>query len=140
MRRLPHHPLPRRRYAPGRGPHPRYSAEPWVPEPEVCPNVRKTWQDPRWLYGLDLFHHDFPWEAHEVLEALWKDLGPQTPEGELVQGVIQLAAARLTGELGRSAARERLLRRGRDRIHRAARRTELPPHVAAEAAACSESA
>ena len=111
-----------------------------MPTLTVCDSVRRSWDDPRWLYGLDLYHHDYLWEAHEVWEELWHDLGPDSPEGELVQGMIQLAAARLTGHLGRPEARKRLLRRGRARLRSAACRTPLPASVAAEARACSESA
>ena len=48
-----------------------------------------------YLHGIDLFNHGYWWEAHEALEAVWLAAGQETPAGNFVQGLIQLAAAQL---------------------------------------------
>lgn len=48
-----------------------------------------------YLYGVDLFNHGYWWEAHEVWESLWLAAGRDTPAGQFVQGLIQLAGAQL---------------------------------------------
>jgi predicted metal-dependent hydrolase len=60
----------------------------------------------RWPYALDLFDHGYLWEAHEVLEQVWKELPPRTPERDLAQAIILAAASLLRAHLGddRSAA------------------------------------
>jgi hypothetical protein len=61
----------------------------------------------RWPYALDLFDHGYLWEAHEVLEQVWKELAPGTPERDLAQAIIVAAASLLRAHLGddRSAAK-----------------------------------
>ena len=62
--------------------------------------------DERWPYALDLFDHGYLWEAHEVLEQVWKELPPGTPDRDLAQAIILTAASLLRAHLGddRSAA------------------------------------
>ena len=48
-----------------------------------------------YLYGVDLFNAGYWWEAHEAWEAVWLAAGPETPTGQFIQGLIQLAAAQL---------------------------------------------
>jgi len=48
-----------------------------------------------YLYAIDLFNHEFWWEAHEVLEGLWAGETPETPTKTFLQGLIQIAAALL---------------------------------------------
>ena len=49
-------------------------------------------QEPRLLEGLRLFEAGAYFESHEAWESLWHEVGG--PERELLQGLIQLAAAR----------------------------------------------
>lgn len=77
-----------------------------------------------WCYGLDLFERRYWWEAHEVWEGLWLTLGRDSPEAQLVQGMIQLAASHLTAELGRHAASARLHDRAVTRLERATARLD----------------
>lgn len=72
----------------------------------------------RW--GVDLLNHGFAWEAHEVWEARWREAAGD--ERRLLQGLIQLAAARLASALGRSDAT--LLARAAARL--------VPPFPASE--------
>jgi hypothetical protein len=113
-RRVPH-PLPAWAFVPGRGPHPHkgpgghgHTGPPLVPGLDWA-------AQPCWSHGLDLYDHGFDWECHEVLEALWRAL-PGGPARELVQGVIQLAAARLVATKGDPAAAGRLWARAGARL------------------------
>lgn len=45
------------------------------------------------LFGIDLFHHGYYWEAHEAWEALWVAAGRKGPVAELLKALIKLAAA-----------------------------------------------
>ena len=65
-------------------------------------------ENPAWLYGIRLFNQGFFSEAHEVLERVWMNAQPNSRERHLVQGVVQLANARLKEVAGRTKAAERL--------------------------------
>jgi DUF309 family protein family protein len=64
---------------------------------------------PALLYGLRLNDEGFFWEAHEILEAVWK----AAPQGGLdricLRGCIQIANANLKMKMGRLRAVERLI-------------------------------
>ncbi|HWN71102.1 MAG TPA: DUF309 domain-containing protein, partial [Haliangium sp.] len=75
------------------------------------------WQGhPAFLWGLDLYNHGYPWEAHEVWETLWR----QAPHGSAVramlQGLIQCAAAVVHATAGRAAGQRRLAERALARL------------------------
>lgn len=60
--------------------------------------TRSAWQAPQiasakemFLYGVDLFHHGFYWESHEVWEELWKK-EPLAGRKNFLQGLILCAA------------------------------------------------
>jgi predicted metal-dependent hydrolase len=79
-----------------------------------------------WAYGVDLFRHGFPWEAHEAWERLWKAAPEGSPEKAALKGLIQLAAVLVTLELGHTDAATRLATRGAKLIgDAAAKRPEL---------------
>jgi hypothetical protein len=48
--------------------------------------------DETFLYGVDLFNHQYYWEAHETWEALWKKYKGDTNEVNFYQSLIQFAA------------------------------------------------
>lgn len=98
-------PLPTYRFLPGRGlPHPMrdggyLSRMPWRFEAIRPP---KRWaQQQSYLYGVDLFNHTFWWEAHEAWEELWHRTR-EPIQHEFVHGLIQLAAALLKWDIGRT--------------------------------------
>ncbi len=93
LRLLPEVPLPERPFQPGSGARPQLDG----PEP--------------WLWGLDLFNHGYYWEAHEVWEGLWIELGRSSPAGLLVRGLIQAAAASLKSVQGNQRGQEILAAR-----------------------------
>ena len=65
-----------------------------------------------YLYGIDLYNFAYWWECHEVFEALWHEVGPDTEQGNFFQALIQLAAANLKYFLGNPAAAHNLFRGG----------------------------
>ncbi len=46
-------------------------------------------------YGIDLFNHGYPWEAHVWWEALWNLFGRTNAEALFLQALIKLAAAKV---------------------------------------------
>ena len=61
-----------------------------------------------WAHALALFRAGFYWECHEVLEPLWLSAVRDQRERAFIQGVIQLANARLKRRMGRPKASARL--------------------------------
>jgi hypothetical protein len=55
-------------------------------------------------YGVDLFNHGFPWEAHEAWEPLWFTAPRERPERALLQGLIHAAAAVVKARAGANDA------------------------------------
>ncbi len=95
-RLCPELPLPTSGFLPGIGmPRPEerdFSGGPWTAE---------NWKDIQpWKFGIDLYNAGFFWEAHEAWEAVWTSWPKDSPEGLLVRGCIQSAAAlvKLRGE------------------------------------------
>jgi hypothetical protein len=105
-RLAPRLPLPPYRYVPGRAPHPLRHVGGHLRGDD---RPRPANRDEAFRYALDLFHHDFPWEAHEVLEELWRGEAPRSLERRILQGMIQVAAAQLKFEIGAREIGERLL-------------------------------
>jgi predicted metal-dependent hydrolase len=89
--------LPAYAYTPGLTPHPLRDpaghsfAVAGTPPP--CPPPEKWREDASWLYGVDLYNHGYFWEAHETWETCWWSVAASPPHRDLVQGLIQLAAA-----------------------------------------------
>ncbi len=71
-----------------------------------------------YLYGVDLFNYCYWWEAHEVWEGIWVAVGRQTPMGQFMQGLIQIAVAHLKRFQGLSGPAHRLQRQGFARMGR----------------------
>jgi uncharacterized protein len=69
-----------------------------------------------WTFGLDFLRDGYFWEAHEVLEAVWLALPPNSAERVLCQGLIQLANAGLKQVMQRDPAAARLRQIARDGI------------------------
>ncbi|WP_164661351.1 DUF309 domain-containing protein [Tropicibacter sp. Alg240-R139] len=61
-----------------------------------------------WDAGWSFFETGFFWEAHEVWEAVWQVLPPNSAERRFVQAVIQLANALLKEKMNRPQAVRRL--------------------------------
>src|SRR4051812_45558889 len=101
---------------------PRYSSRP-LPPAAFIPGVSKRTDRPAtaparptavdldalaahddFRYGVDLFNHGFPWEAHEAWEPLWFAAPRERPERALLQGLIHAAAAVVKARAGANDA------------------------------------
>ena len=108
MRYLPDRPLPVSTYVPGRG------RRPATETGEVVPT--DDWRRcEAYLWGVDLWNHGFPWEAHEAWEGPWR-AATDDRHRELLRGLIQCAAARVQRAAGKSEGAATLLARGLSRL------------------------
>lgn len=90
-RYLPARPLPAHAFIPGQSPHEHRPAEAPPPAQPLDP---ARWRDSsEYLWGIDLYNHGYPWEAHEAWEGLWQVAARHSPERAFLQGLIQCAAA-----------------------------------------------
>ena len=114
-------PLPKHRYVPGlTARHPEGAFDRVRDMADAETSSQTAAQNTAWLHGLDLLEAGFYWEAHEVLEQVWMNAGPQTPERAMVQAVIQLANAALKHGMARPNAVLRLCAIAEDHLHAAA--------------------
>jgi len=110
-------PLPRSRYVPGRGPHPRHRAEPHLPplpepEPGAAAFDARSWQPSiAYRYAIDLFNHDYFWEAHEALEGLLSETDRRSSTGRFLSSLVQLSAAMLKDSPSSHPGAQRLMER-----------------------------
>jgi predicted metal-dependent hydrolase len=120
-RYLPDEPWPAYAYHPGQDPHP--TRDPaghshGVAEDESPAEPAEAWaRSRRFLLGVDLFNHGYAWEAHEAWESMW--LRPaERAQAELLQALIQLAAARVQQSVNRPDGRARLCHRALDHLRK----------------------
>lgn len=95
-------PLPATAYLPGvspRGDRPAVPPDRSVPDRSMIDAASLATSD-ELRYGVDLFNHGFPWEAHEVWEPLWFATPREHPERALLQGLIHAAAAAVKARTG----------------------------------------
>ncbi|MCI4666195.1 MAG: DUF309 domain-containing protein [Neomegalonema sp.] len=83
---------------------------------------------PAFKAGLEAFSRRYYWEAHELWEAVWIRLPPNSAERLLLRGLIQLANAGLKRRMGRTSAASRILALADEALTDATRRA---PAVAA---------
>ena len=124
---VPDRPFPRYAFVPGVNPHP-------VRDPEghmfgasprkVAPCAPEAWRsDVEYLFGVDLYHAAFFWEAHEVWEGLWKAAADPI-QRDFLQGLIQVAAAVLKIRMEEPDGARKLRDRARERLERVAKQHE----------------
>ena len=108
-------PFPRYRFLPGRHPHPTAHPDGHSYHPPDDPPVAveykpaEQWRESvDYLYGCDLYNHGYWWEAHEAWEGLWQLTDKDGPQGQFLQGLIQVAACHLQLERGHLRGVERL--------------------------------
>lgn len=102
--------LPRWAYVPGRGPSADVAvlAAAKLSVPARYDRVVPV-DDPALRYGFALNDLGFFWEAHEILEAVWKAAPQGGCDRILLRGCIQVANANLKLKMGRGHAAHRLL-------------------------------
>jgi hypothetical protein len=126
-RHLPERPLPPYAYLPGGDrPHPTqhaeghsYRTEPPPPADSFAPERWRECAD--YLYGVDLYNAGFLWEAHEVWEGLWHASKHDPLQADVLQGLIQCAAAALKVPMEQPGGLAKLARVGTERLERVAR-------------------
>ncbi len=93
-RLLPEFPFPAYTYVPGKQPHPfsdprghRFGHD----LPPETTNAASFASSIRFRLGIDLFNHGYYWEAHEIWETCWREVGPPTATGRFLKALIQWA-------------------------------------------------
>lgn len=96
--------FPPYKYVRGVNPHPVRDPKGHMhgePEPELTPITRENWaKSDSFLFGIDLYHAGYFWEAHEAWEGLWKLAEPDSIEYNLLQALILNTAAQLKAHQG----------------------------------------
>ena len=121
MQRYTDIPFPPYTFIPGQTPHPTRDPQGHSYGQEHVEHIafsQEAWEQCQsYLYGIDLFNHDYWWEAHEALEAVWVAAGRTTKTGYFIQGLIQIAVAQLKQHQGYSDVAQRMAADGLDNMH-----------------------
>lgn len=124
-RLAPQRAFPAYAYLPGRDPHP--TSDPLGHSYSAAPHEPSSWLPAeRWrengdyLFGCDLYNAGFLWEAHEAWEGLWHAARHDADQADLLQGLIQCAAASLKVRMGQPRGLARLAEMGTARLERVA--------------------
>jgi hypothetical protein len=124
-RLVPERPFPPYAFLPGRDPHPTRDPRGHSYGREEAPAVyldASQWRvNEDYLYGIDLYNHGYLWEAHEVWEGLWHAAKHDPPQADVLQGLIQCAAAALKIAMGQPRGLESLVELGTEKLERVAR-------------------
>lgn len=115
MRYYPDKDFPAIKYLPGMLNHPEKTGHlKNVDIPHLCLNP-VPWT---FLYGIDLFHHSFFWEAHVYWETNWNAHHRNGPEADFLKALIQLAAAKVKLALNQEEVASQLLLRSIELLYR----------------------
>ena len=109
-RYAPNSPFPASPYLPGRN----LRDADFQPDPPIASDDWRS--DPAYLHGIDLFNHEFYWEAHESWEQRWLPLADGDPLRTHLQGLIQASAALLKIRLLEPTPARSIWKRGRTRL------------------------
>ncbi|MFT5051867.1 MAG: hypothetical protein ACI8QZ_003296 [Chlamydiales bacterium] len=124
-------PFPSYAFLPGRDAHPTrdplghsYSED---PEPAAAYFPPEQWAaNEDYLFGVDLYNHGYLWEAHEAWEGLWHQAKHDEMQAQLLQGLIQCAAAALKIPMEQPGGLVKLSEKGTERLEQVARATRAP--------------
>lgn len=122
--------FPRYAFLPGRDPHP--TRDPaghsfGLEEEEPLPVAPTAWRRcPSYLWGVDLYNHEYFWEAHEAWEGLWQVSKAERIQALHLQALIQCAAAWLKIPMGQPLGTERLVALALEKLEEVARRAGSP--------------
>ena len=121
-RRVPGRPFPPYAFLPGRDPHPTRDPRGHSFGHDEAPAAYlppESWEENEdYLFGIDLYNHGFLWEAHEVWEGLWHAAKHDPDQADLLQGLIQCAAASLKVPMGQPRGLASLTRLGTEKLER----------------------
>ncbi len=126
QRYAPQRSFPAYAFLPGRDPHPtqdpRGHSFGHAPAPPPARSAPEGWRENQdYLWGCDLYNHGYLWEAHEAWEGVWQRVRDDRDQADLLQGLIQCAAACLKIPMGQPRGLERLAELGTARLERVAR-------------------
>lgn len=123
-RLVPARPFPPYAFLPGRDPHPTRDPRGHSYGEEEGPAGyfdSGAWRENEdYLFGIDLYNHGYLWEAHEVWEGLWHAAKHDPPQADLLQGLIQCAAASLKIPMEQPRGLESLTKLGTEKLERVA--------------------
>ena len=115
--------LPPYRYIPGLGPHPFRHPEGHMYVDGKAPQHATNWssatpwtRDIPYLYAADLFDHRYYWEAHEAWEGLWHQCESPSHLRDVLQSMIQFAAAILKNHMGEAQSATSLCEKANRRL------------------------
>ncbi|MHC4938765.1 MAG: DUF309 domain-containing protein [Planctomycetota bacterium] len=110
----------------------------WADAPRRCPELRlppvrfipgvhprPTESFAGFDAGVDLYHQGYLWEAHEAWETEFKG-----PDGEFIQGLIQMAAMLLKSHMGNETGVRKLYAKCRGKLAGRCRGIDGPSVVA----------
>ena len=124
-RLVPGRPFPTYAYLPGRDPHPTRDPRGHSHGRGEAPAAylpAERWRDNEdYLFGIDLYNFGYLWEAHEAWEGLWHAAKHDRDQADLLQGLIQCAAAALKIPMGQPRGLEHLMRLGTEKLERVGR-------------------
>jgi hypothetical protein len=124
-RLVPGRALPAYAFLPGRDPHPTRDPRGHSyghPEGGGVYFDAERWHDNEdFLFGIDLYNCGYLWEAHEVWEGLWHAAKHDRSQADVLQGLIQCAAASLKIPMGQPRGLASLTRLGTEKLERVAR-------------------
>lgn len=104
------HPLPAYAYIPGKTPrHPEGTFDDIISFLPDNIKVETLCTLPAFQSALNFMDHDFHWEAHEIMEAIWMNTAQNSVERLFVQCVIHLANANLKRIMKREAAAKKIM-------------------------------
>lgn len=90
-------------FIPGRAPHP--EKEGYLKEKHI--EFSGTWEESNskawvegWLYAIDLFNHQYFWDSHVYLEALWNMLGRKGQQPDFLKALIKISAGGVKLQMG----------------------------------------
>ena len=123
-RLVPARPFPPYAFLPGRDPHPTRDPRGHSFGHEEGPPVylvADAWRDNEdYLFGIDLYNHGYLWESHEGWEGLWHAAKHDRVQADVLQGLIQCAAASLKIPMGQPRGLASLTKLGTEKLERVA--------------------
>jgi hypothetical protein len=106
-RLVPQVEFPPYRHVPGMTPHPERNEKGHsygLTISKVAALSPENWRQHRlYLWGIDLYHQGYFWEAHEAWEGPWREVEPDSLEANLLQALILNSAAQLKIHQGNAA-------------------------------------
>ncbi|GMV99986.1 MAG: hypothetical protein AMXMBFR84_11250 [Candidatus Hydrogenedentota bacterium] len=116
-RLAPDRAFPPYRFVPGLNPHPTGHPRGHSRGAHLTPLPLHPWRDCiDYLWGIDLYHNGYFWEAHEAWENLWQRTREGSTDRYLLQALIFNSAAQLKAHLGSDRGARIHSKRAMDRI------------------------